>query len=69
LPDLHICVSGFNEALTLAAVTPENGVTGVESFLDRFLEQLPPEARVAKSAHTAEPVATVSTETERARSA
>jgi NRPS condensation-like uncharacterized protein len=41
MPDVHICLSGYNGALTIAAVTPENGVTGVDAFLDAFLDQLP----------------------------
>ena len=41
LPNVHICVSGYDGALTLAAVTPQNGHVVVGSFLDALLEQLP----------------------------
>jgi NRPS condensation-like uncharacterized protein len=41
LPGLHVCLSGYGGALTLAAVTPENGVPLVGRFLDTLLEELP----------------------------
>lgn len=41
LPGVHICLSGYDGTLTLAAVTPQNGHAVVESFLNALLEQLP----------------------------
>jgi NRPS condensation-like uncharacterized protein len=41
LPGLHVCLSGYGGALTLAAVTPANGELLVGRFLDTLLEELP----------------------------
>ena len=41
LPYLHVCVSGYEGALTLASVTPENGAAAVEGFLDALVDELP----------------------------
>jgi len=68
LPDLHICLSGYNGALTLAAVTPENGVAGVESFLDACLAQFPAEEPVGGRDHYSPLVTTASKGTEGTRS-
>jgi hypothetical protein len=68
LPDLHICLSGYNGALTLAAVTRENGVAAVESFLDACLAHLPAEAPVAGRNHHSPLVTTASQATESTRS-
>jgi NRPS condensation-like uncharacterized protein len=43
LPGLHACLSGYGGALTLAAVTPENGAPLVGRFLDALLAELPAE--------------------------
>jgi len=40
-PGVHISLSGYNGALTLAAVTPQNGRGVVDGFLNALLEQLP----------------------------
>jgi len=49
LPRLHVCVSGYDGALTVAAVTPENGRADVTRFLDTLLDEL----RVVEEEHTA----------------
>jgi NRPS condensation-like uncharacterized protein len=41
LPTLQLCLSCYGDALTLAAVTSENGEAPVARFLDAVLEQLP----------------------------
>jgi len=41
LPALHVCLSGYDGALTLAAVTSENGEAHVGRFLDALLDELP----------------------------
>jgi NRPS condensation-like uncharacterized protein len=41
LPRLHLCLSGYDGALTLAAVTPQNGEAAVGAFLDTLLRELP----------------------------
>jgi len=41
LPNVHICASSYDGALTLAAVTPQNGHGVVGGFLDALLQQLP----------------------------
>jgi NRPS condensation-like uncharacterized protein len=56
LPDLHICLSGFNGALTMAAVTPANGEDAVGTFLDAVLQQLPAEELATENAHSPLPV-------------
>jgi hypothetical protein len=40
LPGVHICLSSYAGSVTLAAVTPQNGVAVVEGYLDALLEQL-----------------------------
>jgi len=41
LPTLHVCLSGYDGALTLAAITSENGEAHVARFLDALLHELP----------------------------
>ena len=41
LPHLHICMTGYDGALTLAVVTPQNGCSVVEGFLTALLAELP----------------------------
>jgi len=41
LPGMHLSFSSFHGAFTLAAVTPENGRSVVEGFLDALIEELP----------------------------
>jgi NRPS condensation-like uncharacterized protein len=43
LPRLHVCLSGYDGAFTLAAVTPQNGQALVGRFLDALVEELPAE--------------------------
>ena len=45
LPAAHVSLSGYRGALTLAAVTPENGASGVARFLEAMVDELPPAAR------------------------
>jgi hypothetical protein len=40
LPSVHMCVSSYAGSVTLAAVTPQNGVAVVNGYLDALLEQL-----------------------------
>jgi NRPS condensation-like uncharacterized protein len=40
LPSVHMCLSTYAGSVTLAAVTPQNGVTVVDGYLDALLEQL-----------------------------
>jgi NRPS condensation-like uncharacterized protein len=43
-PWLHLCLSGYNGALTLATVTSRNGVEPAARFLDALLAELPADA-------------------------
>jgi NRPS condensation-like uncharacterized protein len=46
LPALHICLSGYDGALTMAVVTPQNGQAMVGGFLDALVRELPEESPV-----------------------
>jgi NRPS condensation-like uncharacterized protein len=48
LPGVHICLSGYNGALTMAAVTPQNGRATIESFLDDLIAELPAQEAATK---------------------
>ncbi len=41
LPGVHVCLSGYKGALTIAAVTPQNGKAIVGRFLDALIDELP----------------------------
>jgi hypothetical protein len=45
LPAVHVSLSGYRGALTLAAFTPENGVGGVTRFFDAVVDELTVAAR------------------------
>ena len=44
-PHLHVCLSSYEGALTLAAVTRENAAPSVAQFLDALIDELPVAAR------------------------
>jgi NRPS condensation-like uncharacterized protein len=43
LPHVHVCLTGYDGALTIASVTPRNGAAVVEAFLDALVSELPGE--------------------------
>jgi NRPS condensation-like uncharacterized protein len=52
LPRLHVCVTGYDGALTLTSGTSENGAAAVGRFLDALLRELPYEPAEAKDGET-----------------
>jgi NRPS condensation-like uncharacterized protein len=52
LPRLHVCVTGYDGALTVTSGTSENGAAAVGRFLDALLRELPYESADAKDGRT-----------------
>src|SRR5579862_3125520 len=56
LPTVHVCLSSYRGALTLAAVTSENGEAPVGRFLDAFLAELPLDEAAGDPTRASDPV-------------